>query len=81
MTLPPRTISHARTTPVGSRCFTTTMFGIGLAILGVVAFAATAIGPIENTGHAEGPPLPTATDAVDGPAPDATADDDEGPRA
>lgn len=81
MTLPPRTISHARTTPLGSRRFITTMFGIGLTILGVVAFAATAIGPIENTGHDEGPPLPTATDAVDGPAPDATADDDEGPRA
>ena len=81
MTPPPRTISHARITPGGSRRSTPTMFGIGLAVLGVVAFAATAVESIEGIGHDEPPPPPTATDAVTPPAPEAAADGDEPPRA
>ncbi|MCP3859274.1 MAG: hypothetical protein GY704_06450 [Phycisphaeraceae bacterium] len=81
MTLEPRPISHAPTTRDGFRRPTTTMFGIGLAVLGVVAFVATAIGPIEDTGLDDEPPAPTGSDAVNVPAPDAAADGDEEPRA
>ena len=81
MKTPSRPISHAQTTRAGSRRSTTTMFGIGLVVLGVVAFVATAIGPIEDTGLDDEPPAPTGSDAVNAPAPDAAASGEERPRA
>ena len=80
MTTAPRPISHGRTTRAGSRRSTTTMFGIGLAVLGVVAFVATAIGPIEDTGLDDEPPVPTGSDAVNATTPDAAAGGEEQPR-
>ncbi len=74
MTPPPRTISHLRTTPGGSRRSTSTMFGIGPAVLGVVTFMATAVGPRGDAGPGSEPPPPTTTDAVKPPAPEAIAD-------
>ena len=79
MTTPPRSISHARTTRTVSARSATMMLGIGLAVLGVVAFVATAIGPIEDTGRDDDPPAPTGSEAANAPGPD--ADGDEPPRA
>ena len=81
MKRPPRTSSHARTAPGGSGRPTGTVFGIGLAALGVVALVATAVGPIEDTGHDEAPDPPNAMGAANPPAPEAAADGDEPPRA
>ena len=79
MTPVPRSISSARTTRGDFRRPDSTMFGIGLAVLGFVAFVATAIGPVGDTGLDDDPPVPTGSGTVNAPGPD--ADGDEPPRA
>lgn len=79
MTSVPRSISPTRTTRGDSRRPDSTMFGITLAVLGVVAFVATAAGPIEDTGRDDDPPAATGSEPVKVPGPG--GDEDERPQA